>query len=79
MIASTDLALHIEWLLDQVEPAKSQLMRLMDEDVQADIFCFWESRADSNGIAGGMIFSPTLLGRLAALKLQLGLDIYFAV
>jgi hypothetical protein len=74
-IISTDLALHIEWLLDQLEPVRPQLAAIMaEESVKADIFCFWESRTGH----GGPSFSPQLLGRIAALGLELGIDIYFA-
>lgn len=73
-VLSTDLALHIEWLIDRLEPVQSQLAQIMAaEGVQADIFCFWESRTGH----GGLIFGPKLLAGMAALNLQLGLDIYF--
>ena len=74
-VSSTDLALHIEWLLDRLEPAGSQLKMIMAEpSVKSDISCFWESRTGH----GGPSFGPKLLGRIAALNLELGLDIYFA-
>ena len=73
-VLSTDLALHIEWLIDRLEPVQSQLGRIMaEEGVKADIFCFWESRTGH----GGPSFGPKLLKRIAALNLELGLDIYF--
>lgn len=73
-VRSTDLALHLEWLLDHIEPVQSQLAALMAEDIHADFFCFWESLTGH----GGPNFSPALLRRLGAVGLELGLDIYFA-
>jgi len=74
-VFSTDLALHIAWLLDKLEPVQLQLQALReDPGIGADVFCFWASDTGS----GGIEFSPTLLGRLAALNLVLGLDIYMS-
>ena len=73
-VFSTDLALHIAWVLDKLEPVQLQLQALReDPGISADVFCFWASATGN----GGPVFSPTLLGRLAALNLVLGLDIYF--
>ncbi|MCC6192133.1 MAG: DUF4279 domain-containing protein [Anaerolineales bacterium] len=73
-VDSTDLARHIEWLLDQLEPVRDQLESLRDGDVKADIDCFFESLTGH----GGPTFGPQLLARIASLDLELGLDIYFA-
>lgn len=73
-VVSTDLALHIEWLLNQIEPVQADFMALRATEIHADIFCFWESLTGH----GGPVFSPLLLRRIAALNLTLGLDIYFA-
>jgi hypothetical protein len=72
-VASNDLGEHIAWLLDLVEPASDALARLRSQGVDADVFCYLESRAQ-----GGPEFSPTLKGRLALLNLALGIDIYCA-
>lgn len=73
-VVSTDLALHIEWLLDQIEPVREEFISLISSGIRADMFCFWESQTGN----GGPSFKPKLMARLANLDLELGLDIYFA-
>jgi hypothetical protein len=74
-VSSNVLQDHIEWLLDQLEPAQARLRILLTEDdVRADIFCFWEFATHNAGI----VFSPLVMRRIAALNLELDLDIYFA-
>lgn len=73
-VNSTNVALHIEWLLERIEPVREALESMRAEGVQANIVCFWESLTGH----GGPIFSPHLMARLAALNLELALDIYFA-
>jgi hypothetical protein len=66
---------HIAWILDQVEPVHNQLRELMQHPgVSADLVCFWESES----VNAGIVFSPAIMGRIAALNLTLGIDIYFA-
>jgi hypothetical protein len=72
-IASKDLSDHIGWLLAQVEPVKDVFCEIARESDRADIFCFWESSVGH----GGPTFSAALLGRVATLGLELGIDIYF--
>jgi Domain of unknown function (DUF4279) len=75
VIESTDLELHIEWLLDRIEPMHEKLQEITQQpDVTADIFCFWESES----VNAGIDLAPSLMGRVASLRLSLGLDIYFA-
>lgn len=74
-VISTDLAKHIGWLLDRLEPMQTKIEEYADQiDVERDIFCFWESATGN----GGPSFSPWLLARIASMDLTLGLDIYFA-
>lgn len=68
-----DLEPHIAWVLDKVEPVRTQLMMLIESGVEADMFCFLSCYG-----MGGPSLSPQLMGRLAALQLPLGLDIYGA-
>ncbi|NJL22506.1 MAG: DUF4279 domain-containing protein [Leptolyngbyaceae cyanobacterium SM1_3_5] len=72
-VVSDDLADHLVWLLDQLEAKREQLARLAAEDIQPTISCFWEASG-----SGGPVFSAQLLRRLAALHLELQMDIYFA-
>jgi hypothetical protein len=71
-VVSTDLAMHIAWLLDRIEPVRENFSALRTDAVHADVFCFWESSTGN----GGPRFPPHLLRRLADLSLELGLDIY---
>ena len=68
-----DLEPHIAWVLDKIEPARAQLTMLMEAGVEANMFCFLSCYG-----MGGPTLSPNVMGRLAALQLPLGLDIYGA-
>ena len=71
-VESRDLSRHIDWLLDQAG-APEALLSLTGRGADADIFCFWESKSGH----GGPEFSPRQMGRLSALGLPLGIDVYF--
>lgn len=73
-VQGTDLSIHIEWLLERIEPVRREIELLIRQDYDADIFCFWESLTGH----GGPTFEPDLLARLGTLGLRLGLDIYFS-
>ena len=70
-VDSPDLEEHISWILDQVEPQSEVLKELTSRDgIQADLFCFWQQESNE-----GLAFNPVLLGRVAALGLELGIEI----
>ncbi len=70
---STDLALHIKWLLDQLEPLKIKLMELIAaESLDAEISCFWILPGGHDGL----ILQPFLQKQIADLGIKLELDIY---
>ncbi len=73
---STDLGLHIEWLVSKILPYKDQFIELSKaiQPLNTYISCFWESKTGH----GGPIFSPSLLRKIADLNLELWFDIYFA-
>jgi hypothetical protein len=71
-VHSTDLARHIEWLLDHLDATGIVPLEIPGVS-RADVLCFWLSATGH----GGPEFSPELLGRLAKYRLALGLDIYF--
>jgi hypothetical protein len=71
-VQSTNLELHIEWILERLETIDIQVEKLPGVE-RADIFCYWNSASGH----GGPEFSPELMGRLARSGLALGLDIYF--
>lgn len=72
-VTSTNLEEHLLWLLDKLEPRKTEFLALVSQRIQTDIFCFWGSK---HGY-GGPKFSPDVMGRMAALQLSLNLDVYF--
>lgn len=73
-IESSDLQLHIEWLLTQLEPVKSPLSSIVSRpDIYAEISCIfnlftieWDDRLE-----------PNLLERIAALNIMFGISIYY--
>ncbi|MEJ5203006.1 MAG: DUF4279 domain-containing protein [Anaerolineales bacterium] len=72
-IHSTDLALHIEWVINQLEPVRDRLVELMkEENIDAEISCFWILPTSHEGLSLG----SDLLERIAFLGLKLNLDIY---
>lgn len=68
-----DLEPHVAWVLDKIEPVRTQLTMLIESGVEANMFCFLSCYG-----MGGPTLSPNIMGRLAALQLPLGLDIYGA-
>jgi len=73
---STDLSVHLEWLIVKILPRKEILISLASasKSIKTYISCFWESKTGH----GGPVFSPELMGKIADLNLELSLDIYFA-
>lgn len=72
-IHSTDLASHIEWVTNQLEPVRQRLLELMDvKNIDAEISCFWILPTSHDGLS----LSSELLERIASLGLKLNLDIY---
>jgi hypothetical protein len=63
---------HLARLLDQVEPKRSVIEELADEGYVMDWFCF----VGVEGGQGGVVLAADLLRRLAALPIELDLDIY---
>ena len=66
-----DLAAHLRWLLDLIEPKLVALNQLRST-CKIDLFCGFSS---GNG-QGGFTLDGPLLTRLAKLELNFGLDLY---
>jgi len=72
-VKSSDLQLHIEWLLTQLEPVKYQLRSIVSNpDLHAQISCVlnlftieWDDRLE-----------PSILERIAALNIMFGISVY---
>lgn len=71
-ILGSDLAEHIIWLLEQLEPRREQLAQIEAEGIAPKLACFWSATEP-----GGPIFAYELLERLAALHIDVELDIYY--
>lgn len=71
---SRDLRRHLDWLLDQIEPAAVQLAELQRESgVTMAVQCIWWSAHAQ----GGPTLWPEQMRRLAALDLECHFDISF--
>lgn len=73
-VVSRDVRRHVDWLLDRIENAKSELDALLREGVRPDVCCYWLSAAGH----GGPTLSPSHMLRLGALGLECWFDVYFA-
>jgi len=72
-VESMDLALHIQWLIDQLEPVQPGLIQLLKEkSISAVLSCFWTLQAGH----GGLSLNHHLLDRIATLGLNVELDVY---
>jgi hypothetical protein len=72
-VESPDIMEHIKWLLDQLEPARPQLIELLqDETIDAEISCFWVMPTTHEEI----VLEPELLKRLAQFNVRLELGVY---
>lgn len=72
-VHSIDLALHIEWVINQLEPVKRDLLEIISESgIDAEISCFWIMPTNHEYLQ----FGSELLRRLADLSLPLNVDIY---
>lgn len=73
-VQSMDLRRHLDWLLDQLEPAAEAIRGLQDESgMRMGVNCIWWSKAGQ----GGPTLWPEQMGRLAALNLECTFDISF--
>jgi Domain of unknown function (DUF4279) len=73
VIQSTDLADHIEWLMNQIEPVRQNLLKIMNEkDINAEISCLLILSTDHDEL----YLKPEILYKISSLGLQLNLDIY---
>src|SRR5207253_2980971 len=67
VVQSRDARRHIDWLLDQLEPASRALQKLQTAGCWMEISCYWLSRSGH----GGPTLSPYQMSRLAALRLEI--------
>ncbi len=71
-IQSSDLAAHLEWLIDQLEPTKIRLIEILKrENISAGISCFWVLPSDHENLN----LSYELMKKIVDLGINLELDI----
>ncbi len=71
---SKDLRRHLDWLLDQIEPAAAALRELEQlPDATMNVHCSWWSAHGH----GGPTLWPQQMRRVAALNLELAFEIMF--
>ncbi len=72
-IKSTDLTVHFDWLLNQLEPARTRLVEILNtEGNRAQINCFWILPSEHEYL----ILRPELLKKIADLGLGIEVDTY---
>lgn len=70
-VQSPRLAIHLDWLLNQLEPKADAVHTLLAEGVQADFFCF-----SSGSTAAPPSLPRTIRNRAAALGIKIDIDHY---
>ena len=45
-VSSQDLNIHVKWLIEQLEPRKAEVQRLMQAGIVADIYCYSAGRTE---------------------------------
>jgi hypothetical protein len=72
-VQSSDLSMHLEWLAEQLEPSKTELLRIVgQEGIDAEISCFWILPTSHESLS----LSSELILRIAYLGLKISVDIY---
>jgi len=72
-VQSSNLSVHLEWLVGQLELNKSGISDLINQEkIDAEISCFWILATDHEEF----ILSSELINRIASLGLNINFDIY---
>lgn len=73
-VSSRDVRRHIDWILDRLDGKVEALCLLREKGCEMHLSCYWMSACGH----GGPTLSPSQMGRLAELGLDLAFDIYGA-
>lgn len=73
IIDSKDSRRHIDYIADLLMPVKSELHKLITEDITVDISCYWLSLAGHSGPT----LSPSQMKKLSELEIEVWFDVYF--
>ncbi|MCW0218063.1 MAG: DUF4279 domain-containing protein, partial [Prosthecobacter sp.] len=71
-VESRDVRRHVDWILDQVEHAESQIEVLCHQGWRVGVVCYWLSIGQ-----GGPMLDPAQMIRLVRLNLSCGFDVYY--
>jgi hypothetical protein len=72
-VQSSDLSMHLEWLAEQLEPIKTQIIRIINQEgVDAEVSCFWILPTSHENLS----LSSELMMRIASWGLKFSIDIY---
>lgn len=72
-VSSTDLEIHLRWLIDQLPASFAETVReLRSVGTRCEVLCAWHSATGH----GGPVISPDVIARLAPLGLELQFDFY---
>jgi hypothetical protein len=72
-VESRDIRRHVDWLLEQISPLRSELAALQARPgIRMDVFCYWRSTQGH----GGPRLTPKQMRPLANLNLEIGFDCY---
>jgi len=72
-IHSTDLSMHLEWLVKQLEPTIQNVQDIVrNNEIDVEISCLWIFPENHNGL----VLSSYLLRKIADLGVELSFDIY---
>ena len=72
-VESCDLRRHLDWILQQLEPASGRICDLRRDHIVMDISCVWWSKYGD----GGPTLWPSQMSRIARLDLELSFSFAF--
>jgi hypothetical protein len=73
VVQSDNLSVHIEWLLDQLEPVNNKLIEILERNgIESEISCFWIFPTEHEEFE----LSSQLMKRIASLGVKLSFDMY---
>ncbi len=72
-IQSHDLTLHLQWLINQIEPVKTKFLTILNKnDIKAEISCFWILPSDHEVLS----LDANLIKNIADLGIKLEIDVH---
>ena len=72
-VQSSDLIMHLTWLIEQFEPVKMNLIEILkSRNIDGEISCFWIMPNSNETV----VFDPELLKRIAELEIRFELSIH---